>query len=59
MSRGILLSLASKGAAAVGQAYTLDEHDFISGTHRGHGELIAKGLATLRKLSDEQLMHIM
>ena len=46
-------------AAAVGQAYALDEHDFIFGTHRGHGELIAKGLATLRKLSDEQLIHIM
>ena len=46
-------------SAAVGQAFELDENDFIFGTHRGHGELIAKGFATLRKLSDEQLMRIM
>ena len=46
-------------SAAVGQAFALDENDFIFGTHRGHGELIAKGLSTLRKLSDDQLKEIM
>ena len=46
-------------AAAVGQAFELDENDFIFGTHRGHGELIAKGLATLRKLDDAALEKIM
>lgn len=46
-------------AAAVGQAFALDENDFIFGTHRGHGELIAKGLSTLRKMDDAQLMQIM
>jgi len=46
-------------AAAVGQAFALDENDFIFGTHRGHAELIAKGLNTLRKLDDETLMQIM
>lgn len=46
-------------ASAVGQAFVLDENDFIFGTHRGHGELIAKGLSTLRKISDEELMRIM
>ena len=45
--------------AAVGQAFALDEHDFIFGTHRGHGELIAKGLRTIRLLSDAQLQTIM
>lgn len=45
--------------AAVGQAFALDENDFIFGTHRGHGELIAKGLSTIRKLSEEQLQEIM
>ncbi len=46
-------------AAAVGQAFCLDANDFIFGTHRGHGELIAKGFATLRKLEDAVLMQIM
>lgn len=46
-------------SAAVGQAFGLDENDFIFGTHRGHGELIAKGFATLRKLDDAALMRIM
>ncbi len=46
-------------SAAVGQAFALDENDFIFGTHRGHGELIAKGLNTLRKIDDETLMKIM
>jgi 2-oxoisovalerate dehydrogenase E1 component len=46
-------------SAAVGQAFGLDANDFIFGTHRGHGELIAKGFATLRKLDDAELMQIM
>ena len=46
-------------SAAVGQAFALDENDFIFGTHRGHGELIAKGLNTLRKIDDDKLMEIM
>ena len=46
-------------AAAVGQAFALDENDFIFGTHRGHGELIAKGLNTMRKIDDSTLMRIM
>lgn len=46
-------------SAAVGQAFALDENDFIFGTHRGHGELIAKGLNTLRKIDDGRLMEIM
>lgn len=45
--------------AAVGQAFALDENDFIFGTHRGHGELIAKGLGTVRRLNETILMQIM
>ncbi len=45
--------------AAVGQAFALNENDFIFGTHRGHGELIAKGLRTIRLLNDGQLEAIM
>jgi len=46
-------------AAAVGMAYTLDAEDFIFGSHRSHGEILAKGLSAIAKLSDEQLEKIM
>jgi 2-oxoisovalerate dehydrogenase E1 component len=46
-------------AATVGQSYLLDENDFIFGSHRSHGEIIAKGLSAIEKLSDAQLMNIM
>ncbi|MDF2790070.1 MAG: Transketolase, central region, partial [Neobacillus sp.] len=46
-------------AATVGQSYLLDENDFIFGSHRSHGEIIAKGLSAIEKLSDTQLMNIM
>ncbi len=46
-------------AAAVGMAYTLGVEDFIFGSHRSHGEIIAKGLSAIDKLSDEQLTEIM
>ncbi|MDR0841468.1 MAG: dehydrogenase [Christensenellaceae bacterium] len=46
-------------AAAVGQAYLLDKDDIIFGTHRSHGEVIAKGFSAIRKLDDETLMKVM
>jgi len=46
-------------AAAVGQAYLLDENDFIFGSHRSHGEVISKGLSAIEKMSDERLLDIM
>lgn len=46
-------------ATAVGQAYCLDENDFIFGTHRSHHEVIAKGMSAIKKLSDEKLEEIM
>ena len=46
-------------AAAVGQAFTLDVCDHIYGSHRSHGEVIAKGLSAIRKLSEKELMSIM
>ena len=46
-------------AAAVGMAYTLDAEDFIFGSHRSHGEILAKGLSAISKLSDEQLTQVM
>ena len=46
-------------AAAVGMAYTLGVEDFIFGSHRSHGEILAKGLSAIAKLSDEELEKIM
>ena len=46
-------------AAAVGMAYTLDVDDFIFGSHRSHGEILAKGLSAISKLDDKTLEKIM
>ena len=46
-------------AAAVGMAYTLGVEDFIFGSHRSHGEILAKGLSAIAKLNDEQLIQVM
>jgi 2-oxoisovalerate dehydrogenase E1 component len=46
-------------ASAVGMAYTLTVDDFIFGSHRSHGEILAKGLSSIQKLNDAELMHIM
>lgn len=46
-------------ASAVGQAYILTRDDFIFGSHRSHGEILAKGLSAIEKLSDKELMDIM
>ncbi|MEM1288141.1 MAG: thiamine pyrophosphate-dependent enzyme [Pseudomonadota bacterium] len=47
------LSIGQEGAA-VGAAMALSADDFIMGSHRSHGEFIAKGLAALGDLSEEQ-----
>jgi 2-oxoisovalerate dehydrogenase E1 component len=46
-------------AAAVGMAYNLTVDDFIFGSHRSHGEILAKGLSAIHQLDDDQLMKIM
>lgn len=46
-------------AAAVGQALTLGIEDHIFGSHRSHGEILAKGMSAIRKLPDDQLLQIM
>src|SRR3954451_3789610 len=46
-------------AAAVGMAFALGPEDHISGSHRSHGEILAKGYSAIRQLSDDQLLHIM
>ena len=39
---------AGQEAAAVGMAYALDTDDFIFGSHRSHGEILAKGLRSIQ-----------
>lgn len=46
-------------ASAVGQAYSLTVDDYIFGSHRSHGEIIAKGLSAIHQLSDKQLTDVM
>ena len=46
-------------ASAVGQAYCLDINDFTFGSHRSHGEILAKGLSSIYKLTEEELYDIM
>ncbi|MBN1819624.1 MAG: dehydrogenase, partial [Prolixibacteraceae bacterium] len=46
-------------AAAVGMAYTLSVEDFIFGSHRSHGEILAKGLSAIHRLDEEKLLQIM
>ena len=46
-------------ASAVGQAFVLTIDDYIFGSHRSHGEILAKGLSAIAKLSDAELTKIM
>ena len=46
-------------AAYVGQAFYLDINDYTFGSHRSHGEILAKGLSAIEKLEDEKLLEIM
>ena len=46
-------------AAAVGMAFTLTPDDHVFGSHRSHGEILAKGFSAIRHLSDDQLLAIM
>ena len=50
---------AGQEAAAVGMAYMLDINDFIFGSHRSHGEILAKGLRAIELLDDKSLEKIM
>lgn len=52
------LSLGQE-ASAVGQAYILDKDDYIFGSHRSHGEILAKGLSAIEKLEEAELLKVM
>jgi 2-oxoisovalerate dehydrogenase E1 component len=42
-------------AAAVGQALTLDARDLVFGSHRSHGEVLAKGLRAIAVLPEHEV----
>ncbi len=46
-------------ATAVGECFLLDVNDHIYGSHRSHGEILAKGLSAIHKLNDDSLHTIM
>jgi 2-oxoisovalerate dehydrogenase E1 component len=52
------LSIGQEGAA-VGAAMALAPEDHVFGSHRSHGEFIAKGLSAIERLDERRLMNIM
>ena len=46
-------------AAAVGMAFSLEPDDHVFGSHRSHGEILAKGFSAIRQLADDRLLAIM
>jgi 2-oxoisovalerate dehydrogenase E1 component len=48
------VSVGQEGTAA-GACCALQLSDYITSTHRGHGESLAKGTVAIRQMSDEQL----
>jgi 2-oxoisovalerate dehydrogenase E1 component len=52
------LSIGQEGAAE-GEAFLLTIEDHIYGSHRSHGEVIAKGLSAIHRLDEATLQRIM
>ncbi len=46
-------------SAAVGQALALENNDVIFGSHRSHGEIIAKCLSSIHTLDEQELQAIL
>jgi 2-oxoisovalerate dehydrogenase E1 component len=46
-------------AAVVGMAYHLGVDDYVFGSHRSHGEILAKSFRAIELLSDDDLSQIM
>jgi len=50
---------AGQEAAAVGQCAALDPEDQVFGSHRSHGEILARCLASVRRLPEQEVQSIM
>src|SRR5262245_32245473 len=46
-------------AAAVGMAFSLGPDDHIFGSHRSHGEILAKAFSAIRQQDEDRLLEIM
>ena len=46
-------------AVAVGEALALKKEDIIFGTHRSHGEFIAKSMRAIRLMNDKELDEVL
>lgn len=46
-------------STAVGLAWTLEPEDFIFGSHRSHGEILAKALVSIAKLDETALVGLL
>ncbi len=46
-------------SAAVGQCVNLSKEDFIFGSHRSHGEILAKCFSAIYKLNEKDLLKIL
>src|SRR5258707_7348743 len=44
---------------SVGQSFHLAPDDFIFGSHRSHGEILAKSFSAIAQLEEAELLHIM
>lgn len=50
---------AGQESAAVGQCANLNHEDFIFGSHRSHGEILAKCFSAVQKMDEKSLQLIM
>ena len=50
---------AGQESASVGQSLVLDTDDFIFGSHRSHGEILAKCFSAIKKLDEKTLTTTM
>lgn len=50
---------AGQESACVGQSLALDPEDYIFGSHRSHGEILAKCLSAIFRMDDAELEKIM
>ncbi len=50
---------AGQESAAVGQSMVLGPEDYIFGSHRSHGEILAKCLSAIWKMDDTDLVKVM
>ncbi|MGE4584480.1 MAG: thiamine pyrophosphate-dependent enzyme [Sphaerochaeta sp.] len=50
---------AGQESAAVGQAMVLGPEDQIFGSHRSHGEILAKSMSAIYKMEDAELLSVM